>query len=252
MYVIGKRSALLIVCLWLLLTALAAGQADLPSPRGHVNDFASVMAGSDAAFVENLASQLALDTGVELAVVTVNATEPLEPKEYAVRLFNAWGIGGPEDSGLLLLLALAEGRVEVEVGYGLEGSLPDGLVGAVLDQYAVPPLQQGQYSQGLRAAAEAFARSVQDEDFARTTAAAAQERFSPWITSFMAFVIIVLVLTRGSRRFPPGGGFGGRMPRSRRSLGPTGFPRGGSGSRGGFGGFGGGRSGGGGAGRSFK
>ena len=238
---------------FLLATGLAFGQAPIPDPVGHVNDRAQIMAATDIAAVEQLASRLAADTGVEIALLTVHSTLPLSPKDYAVQTLNQWGVGGPEDSGLLILLAMEEKRIEVEVGYGLEGSLPDGLVGAVLDEYVMPYLNEGQYSAGLRQAAEAFARSVRDEDFARNTAASAQESggWTSWMTSFIVFVLIAIVLSRGSRR-PPGGRYGGHIPRSRRMMGPMGLPRGSSGSRGSFGGFGGGRSGGGGAGRGFK
>ncbi len=242
------RRIAVIAVLLMVAVGPAAGQGDFPAPQGYVSDFAVVMAASDTVYVNNLAARLVDDTGVELAVVTVSSTAPYEPKEYGVQLFNTWGIGGPEDSGLLVLLAMKEGRVEVEVGYGLEGVLPDGLIGAVLDEYALPQFEQGQFSQGLRQTAEALARSVQDEEFARSTAAAGEEGINPWLTSFVIFLLIAVVLTRGSRRFPPGGGYGGHIPRGRRRLGPSGFPRG-SGSKGGFGG---GSSGGGGAGRSFK
>lgn len=245
-------SGVLILILILASSVLAA----FPAPRGYVNDFANVLDQRSKAELQVIAEQLKKDQGIELAVVTLSSTEPLDPKEYITALFNEWGVGGPEDSGLMMLLAVAEGAIEVEPGYGLEGVLPDGLIGAVIDQEGMPHFTKRDYSEGLTAMARAYASILAGEKF---EIAEEKKEGSGWFSSFIIFLLIVLMLRR-NRNFPPGGtgGGGGRARRTVIIPGPTMGPRmprgggfGGSKPPGGFGGFGGGRSGGGGAGRRF-
>lgn len=245
------------LCTVLIVLALACSVwAAYPKPQGYVNDFANVLDRKSQSELQILAEQLRKDQGVELAVVTVTSTDPMDPKEYTTGLFNEWKIGGQEDSGLLMLLAVVEGAIEVEPGYGLEGVLPDGLIGAVIDQEGLPHFKDGDYGAGLTAMAKAYARILAGEKF--EMAEEKKEDYG-WLFSFFIFLLIVLMLRRG-RRYPPSGSGGSGGGSGRRTIfvpGPTfGGPRTGGGfdgSRpsGGFGGFGGGRSGGGGAGRRF-
>src|SRR5690606_26596809 len=101
----------------------------------------------------------------ELAVVTIQTTDPYDPTEYRTRLFEEWGIGGPEDSGLLILLAMEERAIEVETGYGLEGVLPDGKVGAYLDQAVNRYFAQNEFGPGLSYLAQAFQKELAGEEF---------------------------------------------------------------------------------------
>jgi uncharacterized protein len=73
-----------------------------------------------------------------------------DPEAYANELYESWGIGEKgQDKGVLSFLALQERRVRIETGYGVEGILPDGLVGSMLDEYVVPYLKQNDYGKGL-------------------------------------------------------------------------------------------------------
>ncbi|NLM42109.1 MAG: TPM domain-containing protein [Firmicutes bacterium] len=240
---------IVLVCVFALTAAVWAA---FPQPQGFVNDFANVLDRRSQSELQVLAEQLRKDQGIELAVVTVATTDPLDPKEYTTALFNEWGIGGPEDSGLLMLLAVAERAIEVEPGYGLEGVLPDGLIGAVIDQEGMPHFTKGDYGAGLTAMAKAYAAILAGEEFA---IAGERKVDTGWLFSFFIFVLIVLLLRR-NRFYPPRGGGVGGGGSGRRTVfvpGPTfGGPRMPTGrGSGGFGGFGGGRSGGGGAGRRF-
>jgi uncharacterized protein len=234
-------------------SALAA----FPERQGFVNDFANVLDRRSRAEMELLGEKLWTEQGIGLAVVTVSTTAPMDPKEYTTGLFNEWGVGGPEDSGLLMLLAVDEGAIEVEPGYGLEGALPDGLVGAVIDQEGMPHFKNQAYGAGLAAMAVAYANILAGEEFEIVEE---QDESSGWFLSFAIFILIVILMRRG-RRYPPGGsgGLGGGGGGSGRTVIVPRMPRGGGFGSGGFGGggsrpsggFGGGRSGGGGAGRRF-
>ncbi len=249
----GKPLKALLCVLVLLLTASIAFAA-LPKPVGFVNDFAQVIDRRTQEELNAISEKLKDNQGIEVAVVTVVSTQPETPKQYATKLFNEWGIGGPEDSGLLILLAVEDREIQVEVGYGLEGVLPDGKVGGILDDFVIPHFVKGDYSKGLLEGTKAFAQALAGESY--TTAASR----NPDLVGFIIFIIIAILVTWLARRSPSGPGPTGPLgPRGTVHRSPYPHPtppmppifRGPKGGRGGFGGFGGGRSGGGGAGRKF-
>lgn len=138
--------------------------AAFPRPSGHVNDFAGVFTDDDRAYLENFLRTLERDTSAELVVVTVTSLDGLTIEEYAVRLFANWGIGDADkDNGVLLLVAPAERKVRIEVGYGLEGSLPDGLAGEIIRTAILPEFKQGNLRRGIGRGLDRISRVVRGE-----------------------------------------------------------------------------------------
>ena len=141
--------------------SLLLAAVSLPGYRGSVNDFAGVLTPDTQRRLEAISHDLRAATGAELAVVTVETTAPLDSKSYAVELFKKWGVGQKgRDNGVMLLLAVKNRRVEIEVGYGLEGILPDARCGRILDTHAVPYFRRGDWSAGLVATSQALAEAV--------------------------------------------------------------------------------------------
>ena len=250
------RSLFLLFILPLALTALPQ---EFPAWRGYVNDFANVIDADTEARITALCTELEQKTKAELAVVTVPTIGDYDDADYVNRLFEKWGIGKKGvDNGVLLFVAVQERRVRLEVGYGLEGLIPDITAVRILDQYVVDDFKQGDYAAGMLRGAQAVAgliaadAGVEINGSVRPNIGRSRSR-NPggsgkllfWLILFLLFVrprwLLPFLLMGGSRRRRGkwgGGGFGG------------GFGGGGFGG-GGFGGFGGGSSGGGGAGRGF-
>ncbi len=252
------RLVFLLITLMCLTTGSPLFGADtFPAPRGAINDFAGVIAPEYKDRMERLAEEVLQKTGTSVVVATVKSIGDSDPADYANRLYEAWGIGKKgEDKGVLIFLALEERRIRIETGYGVEGILPDGLTGEILDRYVVPDLKKGDYSKGLlNAEAAVISIIARDAEVSitgmpSTTTRRTKPQSSPTsnlVTLILLFIIISFLLgTRQGRRMLPfillmlmmggrgggGGGFGGF-------------------GGGGFGGFGGGMSGGGGAGRGF-
>jgi uncharacterized protein len=250
----------LVLCLY----GLALAQT-LPKPSGYVNDFARVLDQPSRQRIEQLCQELETKTGVELTVVTVNSLngEPIE--DYAVKLFQQWGIGKKDRAnGLLVLVAIEERRTRMEVGYGLEPVIPDGYSGEVLRSLQ-PYFRANQYGPGLYAAANQLAhRIAQNAGVTLSTSTEALEprdrrasTSSPFrLIMFGGLILLALFLLPyllggggGGFMGPPMGG--GRYRRGGYYGGGFGGFGGGSsgfgGGSGGFGGFGGGSSGGGGS-----
>ena len=240
-----------------VLTAVAAFAAEkYPAHRGTaVNDFANVIDVENSAKMEALAQEVLQKTGTAVVVATVPSIgENEEYTMYANGLYQAWGIGKKgEDKGVLIFLTVKERKIRIETGYGVEGILPDGRVGEILDNYVVPFLKDGNYGKGLYNAMYACSTYIAKDANVQLSGSpmpyqaniqSAKRKISIFeIIIFLVVAAILLGTRTGRETLLPlliymllSGGRGGR---------------GGGGFGGGFGGFGGGMSGGGGAGRSF-
>ena len=238
--------------LGLCLCACGFGQTvRFPGYVGYVNDFAGVIPEDTRQKITDLAGEVEQKTGAQIAVVTVDSMQGLTVEDYATRLFETWKIGQAEnDNGVLLLLAMAERRLRIEVGYGLEPVLTDGTCGSILDTYVRPHALDGNYGDGLYRGALAVADVIARDAGVQITGVPDAPRrtgSSAGGLVMLAVFILLMILTKG-RLLPwillgmlSGGGRGG---------GGSSFGGGGS-FGGGFGGFGGGMSGGGGASRGF-
>lgn len=136
----------------LVATAWGVGIADVPNPRpagGWVSDVADVLGADDELRLNGIIGDVNRATGAEIGLVTVQDVDTT-PKQFATDLLNAWGIGRKgADDGLLILVVVGDHRMEMETGYGLEGRLTDGWLGALQAQRIVPAFKRGEYGPGL-------------------------------------------------------------------------------------------------------
>ena len=101
--------------------------------------------------IDRRLDQLEQQTSSEIAVATVESLDGMSVEEYANRLFKEWGVGqAKQDNGVLVLVAPNEREMRIEVGYGLEGVLPDGLAGQVIRDDFTPRFRENDYSGGIR------------------------------------------------------------------------------------------------------
>lgn len=141
--------------LWTACGLLAAGllfaQASVPKPTGRVNDFAGVLDASVEGEIDQLLADLERRTSSEVAVAVVTSLDGMSVEEYANRMFKAWGVGqAKQDNGVLVLVAPSEREMRIEVGYGLEGVLPDGLAGEIIRERFTPRFRDNDYAGGIR------------------------------------------------------------------------------------------------------
>ena len=255
-----------IACFWTLsfglplIPATAHAQV-LPKPGSYVSDFARVIDPSSLQRLERLCQELETKTGTQLAVVTIESLkgEPIE--DFAVKLFEQWGIGKKDKAnGLLLLIAVQDRKSKIEVGYGLEPVITDGISGEILRSLR-PYFRANQYGDGLYVGASALAYRVAEsagvqlsaEPGAKSYRIPKNRELRPatgalgtliFLGIFFLFPLLWSARKRQIYRSPPGrfyrgGGFPG-------GFGGFGGMGGGGSDSGGFGSFGGGQSGGGG------
>ena len=128
-----------------------------PTKDFYVNDYANILSSETKQYIMNKSIQLNNVDGTQIVVVTVPNLEGYSIEDYALRLFREFGIGDKtKNNGLLLLLAYEERLFRVEVGYGLEGILPDGKTGRFQDEYIIPYLRVNNWNDGIRNGYDAF------------------------------------------------------------------------------------------------
>ena len=264
----------LAICTLAYTAALVAAQPPTPTLTATVNDFARVIDGASKQELDRRIRALQSATGDTIIVATVPTFQPYaDIREYSVKMFenNGKGIGEKgKDNGLLVVVAVEDRKVGIEVGYGLEGYVTDGFAGETIREAILPLFRQGQYGKGLVAGTTriinriAESKGVQLQDVPREVQIVrpgpGSGDFPGALIGFLFFLFVMFIISRLTRRrrrrhwgvgpwsgwnsgvgpFGSGhGGFGGGFG----GFGGGGFGGGG----GGFGGFGGGRSGGGGA-----
>lgn len=240
------------LAVFLVLFSNVAFAADLPKPTKNffVNDFANVISNADEEKMQQQGEALFKECGAQVVVVTVKSLNGEDLESYSLNLARSWRIGSDKnDDGILLLLAVDERKVRIEVGYGLEGALPDSKTGRILDTNGVDRFKKNDFSTGLAAVYDSLINEVYIEkgldpadgytpveDYSLTT----KEKVIAY--GIIALIVLAFIFTnRGKRKrgfVYYGGGFGG-----------GGFSGSGS-SGGGFSG-GGGSFGGGGSSRGF-
>ena len=133
-----------------VLATVATRAQQLPEPTGPVTDLADVLSDAEEQALRTLAADVEQGTTAEIAVVTVRSLDGVSVEEYATKLFAAWGVGqAGKDNGVLIVVAPAEREMRIEVGYGLEGVLPDGLAGQVIRESFLPAFRDNAYGRGI-------------------------------------------------------------------------------------------------------
>ncbi len=256
-----------------LLCALAlsfTGSAALAAPQfpergtAPVVDAANVIDDAAEAQLTQKLDAFEMRTGRQFVVATVPDLHGYDIADYGYQLGRAWGLGSKEDdNGIILLVAPKEHKVRIEVGYGLESIIPDGLAYDIINQDSTPRFKAGDLTGGIVAGSDRIMQQLElpPEEAQKVAAAAGKKQASSnggipaglivWLIFIAIFVIIPSLARRRGRRYG-GGGVGSAVGNillwsalSAASRGGRGGGWGG-GSSGGFGG-GGGFSGGGGS-----
>lgn len=227
----------------------AAAAIPDPPPELYVLDQAGVMSSTTKSMIISTSQELATQTKAQVAVVTLKSLDGQPIENIALQIGRKWGLGDKQlNNGVLILVVPDEHQARIEVGYGLEGALPDGKTGRIQDQYMLPAFQQGNYDQGINDGYKAVIAVVAQEygvtlanipaNQSEPSAQPAAKKTSAWVSILWVLLIIVLIWL--DQRFLNGFILGFILGT---------FFRGGGRGGGGFGGggFGGGSSGGGGS-----
>ncbi len=270
-------AAILACCAVAWAAAALAGPAAFPQPVGYVNDFATLLTPSARASLESKLAAYDRATGnqIAIAIFPTLGGDPID--DFTARLEEAWKVGRRgQDNGVLLVVAVRERAVRIEVGYGLEGRVTDAQAGAIIRRDIAPAFRAGDYAGGLNAAVDSLIALIGGASGGTApppTHGSSDSGAAWWWLAPLAWFGVLGVIGRlrgrrcprcGARLVQSSGGGStvvwtcprcGYQDRRARASGPMFVPLVGGGGGwgsggfggGGFGGFGGGGSGGGGA-----
>lgn len=256
-----------IVLIWILFAPfLAFGQKipGRPNPPKLVNDYADVLSPDQETMLERKLVAYDDSTSNQIVVITMRTLDGYPIEEYALKILREWGIGNKTtNNGALILAVIDDRQLRIEVGYGLEGAIPDITANQIIRNDITPSFRAGDYYEGFNKASESIIKAAAGEYKAPDGYRDRNGKTGKGIGGLViAMIVIIFIISNINRR---GGGGGGFMSRRgyRGILGPSilgsllggggggGWGSGGgggwSGGGGGFGGFGGGSGGGGGA-----
>ncbi|MDK2991720.1 MAG: uncharacterized protein PWP48_953 [Clostridiales bacterium] len=239
-----------------------------PSEFAYIYDYADLVDAEDEQRINELGTAIDNASDAQIIVVTVDNMGDYPIEDYALELFRNWGIGDKEKNNGALLLVNKQrlmdnqsGKVRIEVGYGLEGAIPDSVAGRILDEYVLPQWDQKVYSKGIIDGYMAIATRVAEEydidlnsidGYTPISVDASAEEQDSSEASWSGIIFILIAIAFIFFNIRSGRGRRGRYNRwGGPPFGGGGFGGGGFSGGGGFGGggFGGGSSGGGGASR---
>jgi len=238
-----KFGLVLLFCLGL--SRAPAAEVIPPAPRHYFNDYANVVSSGTAARLNQTLEDFERQTSSQILVaVYPRMQSDSSIEDYTVRVAQAWRVGRQgTDNGAVLFVFVQDRKLFLQVGYGLEGALPDALAKQIIDNEITPRFKQGDYDGGLSAGVSAILAATRGEyrGTGRTVADQGQSSRARMVGLIVLVVIILIVLGRLRR------GLGGALYGRRgyySSSGGWGRGWGGGGFSGGGGSFGGGGAGG--------
>ena len=180
----------------LLLLALPWAAADVPVPplKARVTDLTGTLDAGQRAALEQKLADLEARKGSQIAVLVVESTRPETVEQYAVRVFERWKLGRKGvDDGVLLLVAKNDRQLHIEVGYGLEGAIPDAIAKRIIEEDIVPLFKQGNIHGGISAGTDRLGKLIEGETMPQPKRTAAPKSGWDTQTLFIGFIILAMV-----------------------------------------------------------
>jgi uncharacterized protein len=176
----------------LLLVGVAAAAIAVPPLKSRVTDLTGTLNEQQRSALEQTLAEFEARKGSQVAVLLVPSTQPETIEQYAVRVEEAWKLGrkGVDDS-VLLVVAKDDRKVRLEVGYGLEGVLPDAAANRIIREDILPRFKQGDFYGGLRAGTDRIMRTIEGEPLPppRSSGGGASQHFN-WFVPVLIFVFV--------------------------------------------------------------
>ena len=246
------------VCIFLLIFTLKsyAGIPSRPEIQRLVNDFAQIFTTRETAKLEHILTAFDDSTSNQIVVITVKTLEGYSPAEYAYKIGQTWGIGSKDfNNGIVILIkpkqGFSQGELSIQVGYGLEGAIPDAYCKRIIEQKMIPHFKNGDYFSGTYAAVETLMALASGEISKERETKENLDNIADIIFIIILFALFIYLSYRKNGGSNDNHSNGNErkdiLPFILWSILRSGRGGGNRGSGGGFGGFGGGSFGGGGA-----
>ena len=137
---------------------------DVPPLRGRINDYAGLIPADRARALEERLARFEAETGHQIAVLTIPSLKGDSLEDFSIRVAEAWKIGKKGfDNGAILLIARDDRKLRIEVGYGLEGVMPDAIASRIIREVITPRFRSGDYAGGIEAGVDAILKITKGE-----------------------------------------------------------------------------------------
>lgn len=202
MLAVWWRALLLCSLLMAGISAHAArGLVDIPPLSTAVTDLTQTLSAEELTALNEKLTQFAQQSGSQVAVLILPTTQPEDIAQFGIRLADAWKIGREkQDDGVIVIVAKQDRKMRIEVGYGLEGAIPDAVAKRIVAEQLGPAFKQGQFYQGLHVATDTLIKLIQGEQLpapAKRQPAAGQQGLMHWLPILMFAAIFLGAVLRG-------------------------------------------------------
>ncbi|MDV6344354.1 YgcG family protein [Nitrosomonas sp. Is37] len=160
----GVSAKLLMMVILCIFATLSLAEVAIPPLKTRVTDLTHTLSKSEIAQLEQKLADYEIKKGVQVAILIVPTTQPETIEQYSMRVVEAWKLGRKGvDDAVLLLVAKNDRALRIEVGYGLEGVLPDAVAKRIIDEIIVPAFREEDFASGLRAGIEHILKIIEGE-----------------------------------------------------------------------------------------
>src|SRR5262245_5854578 len=189
-----------------------AAQQPVPPLTGRVVDLTSTLTSSERAALDQKLAALEQRKGSQIAVLMVKSTQPEAIEQFSLRVAEAWKIGRAKtDDGIVVVVAKDDRNMRFEVGYGLEGAVPDALAKRIIAEQIRPHFRDGDYAGGLNAGVDALAKLIDGEPLPPPAAqrSGGRDTDGKGFGSFFGLLVVMALFVAPLLRRMFGGLFGG-------------------------------------------
>jgi uncharacterized protein len=179
----------------LLAACLAAADIAIPPLKARVTDLTSTLSPAEKVQLEQKLADLEALKGSQVAVLILPSTQPETIEQYSIRVADAWKLGRKGvDDGALLVVAKQDRAVRIEVGYGLEGVLPDAIAKRIVEETIIPQFRQGNFAAGINAGTDQIIRVIEGETLPPPKARRGAAAESGGFLDNLIFIFIILLI----------------------------------------------------------
>jgi uncharacterized protein len=206
----GGRKTILFCCLLFFFLTLPTAALEVPErPEGRVTDRTGTLSRSEVDSLNRKLGAFERETTNQIAVVIIPSLQGENLEDYSIRLAEKWKIGQTgKNNGVILLIVKNEKKVRIEVGYGLEGALPDALAGVIIRSEIGPRFREGHFFQGIDAGINAIMAATKGEYKGDRKSPGKSPGVPIWIPVlfFLVFGLFVVMSAFSRRRYYHSGG----------------------------------------------
>ena len=187
--------------LWLALAGSALADVAVPPLKARVTDLTGTLQPAHQAALEQTLQAFEEKKGSQIAVLIVPTTQPETIEQFSIRVAEAWKLGRKGvDDGVLLLIARNDRALRIEVGYGLEGAIPDAVAKRIVSEVVAPYFRQGDFYGGIGAGIDRIVRVIEGEPLPEAKKSQAGGKKNGNIDDWLGIVFVVAIVLGGAMR----------------------------------------------------